>query len=343
MDFIGKAVQNLFCSTGLPRSCQSLAMTIILCDHLPSKSRLILKTYSLPRFRVIEREALRVEHQARGGGFCGFRGVEWVAQNRMAQFLHMNAELVRAPGQRGEAQCGGGLLPRDDFPIRLCGAAPDVADHLERAVGPVTAQRQVNMAAFPLHAAPNAGYIGFVDFSPFELLAEAALRGLVHRHDEEARCAHIQPVDEQGLREVGLGAMFQTILLCGVFAGNTQQARGLGQDQQIIVPVEDVQRAAWRGVEQGCGFHLCCCAGRFEQDQPIWRIRSKINDADYRGSLSVIMFPVYPDGVFAVIVCNCFNINVFPDLDFSAYRRAARCGALIYGDINTVIDIFSNR
>lgn len=180
---------------------------------------------------VVNAQTLGVELQARHAmqNFVG--GVKRLAQNGVSYFRQMHAELVRAPCDRLKPQARNGhvaALALHNTPLRLRWFAMFVTDHLFRAVFPITYKGQINQPCVFGWMPKNARNIGFGDFTVLELFPDIALRGLIQRHQEYARCFHVKAVDQQAFGELLSRPNFKGILLIRFAPRNTQQIGGLG-------------------------------------------------------------------------------------------------------------------
>ena len=110
----------------------------------------------------------------------------------MPQLFHVNPQLVRASGQWRQRDAGGGPVPFDHFPLGLAGLAVHVIHLLQRTVGPVTDQRQINHTLVQLRLAQHLSLVEFAHGPLAELALE--LRQCIggQREQQDAAGVHIQ-------------------------------------------------------------------------------------------------------------------------------------------------------
>ncbi len=169
----------------------------------------------LATFRVGESQVFGVQQQTIRFFACRRIGVERVAENRVAEGLHVHAKLMRATGFRCEFEARtlfSGIVT--EYPVEgERGFAHLEIDFMERAVRPVDDERQVDFAGglskFPL----DNGDIEFAHVSVLKLDAQAAMHFLAARQNEQAGRITVQTMHDQSLRVVGLDAFDQAVLL----------------------------------------------------------------------------------------------------------------------------------
>lgn len=206
---------------------------------------------------MAEFQAFSVEHQAReiAGGACG---VERIAEDRVADGLHMHPQLVGAAGFGEEAHPRGAVFYAHPAPISLSGFAGVVVHMLQGAIGPVDDQRQVDLAFFLGDLAPDAGDVGLFGVSFLELQAEVALCVGRAGEDHDARGIHIEAVNQEGFGEDRLQAREQAIREVIAFAGDRQEACGFVDQKQFVIFVQDIERS--RGRRVGEAVPNCACS-----------------------------------------------------------------------------------
>ena len=120
------------------------------------------------------------------------------------------------------------------MPAGDAGAALDVVDDLDGAVGDVGADGEGDFAAFGGEGAVDEGDVAFVDLAVFELHGEVALGIGIEAEEEEAGGVHVEAVDDEGagrVGDVGADARCGTILLVIAFAGHGEEAGGFVDDR----------------------------------------------------------------------------------------------------------------
>jgi hypothetical protein len=137
-----------------------------------------------------------------------------------------------------EAHAGRAILDPDDAPVGLRGFPGLVVHVLERTIGPVDDQRQVDGAGLLRHLAPDAGVVGLLHVAAFELQAEMALGRGGEREDHDAGGVHVETMDKQRLGEGRLNAGQQAIGEVIALAWHRQEARGLVHEQDLVVGVD---------------------------------------------------------------------------------------------------------
>ena len=170
------------------------------------------------------------------------RGIDRVAQDRMAKREHMHPQLMAAPSQRHQAHPRGFAIMALHPPVGDGRLALFMVHMLARAIGPINAKRQVHRALFRLQQAPKPREINLFRLPFLELLPQMALRRLGQRKDHHARRVAIQPMHQQHLGEDPAQTLDQAIFLAGVFSGYREEPCGLVHDQQRGIVMQDVQR-----------------------------------------------------------------------------------------------------
>lgn len=204
----------------------------------PSKRHRRLERGPRAALGVHEGEGLGVELEAGGCGEDVGRGVELVAEDRVADRLHVHAELVAAAGAGAELDAGGVRLPSEHAPVGQRRAAALEADHLQRAVGPVADERELDAALVGLDHPGDAGDVGLADLAPLELPVEMALRELRAGKDHDAGGVHVEAVDEERAGIARLRPRLEAILRPRRLGRNAEEARGLVQDQEMCIAVD---------------------------------------------------------------------------------------------------------
>lgn len=163
----------------------------------------------------------------------------------------MHAQLVGAARLGKEGHAGGAVFALQHPPCREGRFAVLVADHLKRAVGPVTAQGQVDGALVLRDFALDPRDVAFLDDAPLELQAEIGLGGMVVGHDDDAGCIHIQTVDDADIGPAFFGPRFEAVEEVRRLAGDGEQARRFVENDDIVVVMDDPQRSRGRAIVEG--------------------------------------------------------------------------------------------
>ena len=127
----------------------------------------------------------------------GAPAVDAVAEQRVPDVGHVDADLVRAPGLEPAAQVRPALVAGDDLPVRD-GAAASGHDGHALAVRRASGYRRVDRAGVLPHAAAHDALVDARQAVVGELGAEGEVRGVVLRGDNEARGVLVYAVDDAG-------------------------------------------------------------------------------------------------------------------------------------------------
>lgn len=187
--------------------------------------------FSARRFE--QAQTVGMEQEARTGGQRRSLCVKLVTENGMTDREKVNAELMTAACQRGQLQPRSVVSSFEHFPVGLAGSSLLMTDHLKRAVRPVGAQRQIDMALIPLDPTGDNRNIGLLQMTALKLEPQMALGSLVLCKDHHARGRHIQPVNGQRVRMGVPEPCFHAIGFC--FAGDRQHPRRFVDEDQILI------------------------------------------------------------------------------------------------------------
>jgi hypothetical protein len=150
----------------------------------------------------------------RSFAYTGLLGstVERIADDRMTYRRKMCAKLVRAPGVR--LCCHERKLPKsqEQSPVRVCFAAETQPRSHARSVPGIARNWEAYSARFALCAAVHKGKVGLTHGACAELLGNGEMRGVIASHNQRARCAAIQPMnDPRPQRAAGAGKLLQAM------------------------------------------------------------------------------------------------------------------------------------
>ena len=128
------------------------------------------------------------------------------------------------------------------------GLAVLVIDMLQRAVRPVDAKRQIDLAAIARDLTPDPRDIGLLDLPFLELQAEMALRMGTEREDHDARGVHIEPVHQERLRKHRLHPCEQAIRQVITLARHAQKTCRFVDQEKLVIVMQNDQRVLRRVV-----------------------------------------------------------------------------------------------
>ncbi len=166
----------------------------------------------------------------------------------MAQGAHMHPELVAPPRKRSELKSGRGRLAFEQPPVGLRGFAALETYHLQRPVGPVADQRQVDAAGLALHLPGDPRHIGLAQLPTLELPADMALSEARSGEKHHARGIAVETVDQQRLRVDSTHPDFQAIGRARWLRRHAQEARGLVENKEMGIGMENANARRWGGV-----------------------------------------------------------------------------------------------
>ncbi len=157
----------------------------------------------------------------------------------MADFAHVDAELVAAAGLREQADAGFVIGVALYAPVGDGLFAVLMVDHLQGPVGPVDNQGQVYGAGLFGDMAPDAGNVCFLDLTFFKLQAQVALGVAGQGEHHDAGCVAVEAMDEERVGEDFLHAGDQAISQVRAFAGDGKQAAWFVHQQDFVIVVEE--------------------------------------------------------------------------------------------------------
>jgi len=218
-----------------------------------------------------ERKFLRVQHHARRGEadqfpqfFILFRAVGFVAHERMADELEMDADLMRAPGVDLRLNPGGGFQLFENFIARMRRAAGIVvARGHALAVRWVPGDGGADFAGVARGSAADNRMVNLLHAPLGELFREREVRFVIFGDDEAATGFLVEPVDDAGPRHaadaaqraaavIQQGVDERMFLVSG--GGMDDESGGLVQHEQRFILEQNVERHFF-GLRGG-GFRL---------------------------------------------------------------------------------------
>ena len=200
-------------------------------------------------------EGFGVQHQA----WCGRKmlvGIEFVAEDRVADGGEMDAQLVAASGVRGEGNAAGRAVAGEDFVAGVRRLAVFVADFLSRAALPVGDERVFDVAAVVGDVAVDDGDVALFHAARGKFLFVVALGGFVFGDEQEAAGCHVEAVRGHCRRSGYLATALHAVVFVVAAAGDGEQSGGFVDDVDVRVFVVDVEihAASQLGV---AGFAWC--------------------------------------------------------------------------------------
>ncbi len=167
--------------------------------------------------------------------------IEGVAKNRVADCLHVEAQLMASPGLRIQQNARGVVFEMFHLPRGQGGAAGLEADFLERPVGPVSDDREFDDAVRKRHSTPYPRNVGLFNDAIFELATEMPLCVRRQCENRDPGGVAVKAVDEQRRGHLRLNTREEAVPQCVSFPGHRQQSRRLADDQQMVVDVDEFQ------------------------------------------------------------------------------------------------------
>ena len=150
-------------------------------------------------------EGFGVQHQA----WCGRKmlvGIEFVAEDRVADGGKMNAQLVAAAGVRGKDHAAIAIFFGENLIAGVCVFAVCVIDFLPGATFPIGDERVMNVAAGLREDAMDEGDVAFCDAAFGKLLFVVTFGGLVFGDEQETAGRHVETVRGHSFRRDFLAA-----------------------------------------------------------------------------------------------------------------------------------------
>ena len=156
-------------------------------------------------------EGFGMKHQAWRGREM-FVGIEFVAEDGVADGGEVEAQLVAAAGVRGKGHAAIAIFFGENLIAGMCVFAVFVIDFLPGAAFPVGDKRVVDVAAGLRENAVDEGNVAFCDAAFGKLLFVMAFGGLVFGDEQEAAGRHVKTVCGHGFRRDFLAAALYAVV-----------------------------------------------------------------------------------------------------------------------------------
>ena len=156
-------------------------------------------------------EGFGMKHQAWRGREM-FVGIEFVAEDGVADGGEVEAQLVAAAGVRGKGHAAIAIFFGENLIAGMCVFAVLVIDFLPGAAFPVGDKRVVDVAAGLRENAVDEGNVAFCDAAFGKLLFVMAFGGLVFGDEQEAAGRHVKTVCGHGFRRDFLAAALYAVV-----------------------------------------------------------------------------------------------------------------------------------
>lgn len=183
-------------------------------------------------------QLFRMEHQA---GMIPRRtfGIKRIAEDRMADLQHVNAQLVAPPSFGVKPDPGLAVAPPDHLPIGDRLAPGLMIDPLAGPVWPIDGKGQINPPFGGLRHPGNARDISFLDLPLLELKAKMALGMGREGKNHHAGRIPVEPVHQKRLGKGRDHARQEAVGQIGPLAGHRKKAAWLIHEKHVVVAVED--------------------------------------------------------------------------------------------------------
>ena len=126
------------------------------------------------------------------------RAVKRIAEQRMPDVRHVDANLMRAPGLEPAADVRVAAVARNDLPVRDRAARALLCDGHFLAVGRMPTDGRVNRARILAHAAANDGLVYARQAAVGKLSRQRQMRKIVFRDYQQSRRVLVDAVDDAG-------------------------------------------------------------------------------------------------------------------------------------------------
>ena len=147
-------------------------------------------------------------------------GVEVVTQDRMPQLQHMDAQLVRATCDGSQLDQAVAVLHFQFLPQGQ-GVTPLLVIHLLlRAVGPVDAERQVNLTRLCLRLTPHPGEVVLLGLPLAKLPTQLPMRVGIEGNDNDACGGHVEAMSCRRLGVLLFDPMQDAVFILGAAPGD---------------------------------------------------------------------------------------------------------------------------
>ena len=134
----------------------------------------------------------------------------------MPHFLHMNPQLMRAPGYRTQLQQRALAVPAEHLPSGERRLARIQADFLLRSIGPIGRERQINFTPVIGDAARHPRNVYLIDLSRLKLACKARQRVSAPGDNHHAGGIKIQPMYSVHARVLVVQSSEETITILWV-------------------------------------------------------------------------------------------------------------------------------
>ena len=112
---------------------------------------------------------------------------------------------------------------------------------LLRAVGPVDAERQVDLTRVCLRLAPHPGEVVLLGFPLAKLSAQLPMGIGIEGNDNDASGRHVEAMGRRRLGVLLLHPMQDAVFILGATPGDAQQASGLVDHHDVLVLEQDIE------------------------------------------------------------------------------------------------------
>ena len=192
-----------------------------------------------------EGEPVGMQPQARRQRTGGRRGIERIAEDRMAQPGQMHPQLVRAARVGNELQAAPAAMALQQLPVGAAGLTR--RDYpVQRRTAADPGQGLIDRADLLPRLAGHLGQVGLVDLPLGEAQGERAMAGRVPGQQQQAGGVAVETVHQPQLPPGGGQPARDAIGQLGAEAALAQQAAGLVDHQQPGVGVENLQAGGGR-------------------------------------------------------------------------------------------------
>ena len=133
------------------------------------------------------------------------RAVDHVAEQRVADVRHVDADLVRAPGLELAADVRKAGVPLDDLPVRHGVAGVFLRNGHALSIGRMAADGRVHGAGIGAESAVNNGLVDAGKAPVGELRRERLMGEIVFRHDQKTARVAVDAMYDAGAQRAATG------------------------------------------------------------------------------------------------------------------------------------------